>query len=686
MEIDQSTLPESIPKELSWLSFNERVLQEAADPTVPVIERVRYLGIFSNNLDEFFRVRVADVRRLAVFSVREDKKSYKKLLEEIQEEVVSLQKRFNRISQEVLDELNHRHVYLVNEEQLDDKQSQFVANYFQEKVLPELTPIILNHDLPIPDLKDQSIYFAIRLSFSDDVRYALLELPTDRVPRFIKIPQRRDKRGTAFIVLDNVIRHCLKEVFGGHIPIEKAEAYTIKVTLDAELELGEGITESLIEKVEHSLKRRSKADPVRFLYDRKIPEDILSYIMRKMGLEKYDSVIPGGRYHNSKDFMDFPNVGPTYLEFNELVKIPVPSLDLHDSIFECIRESDALLYYPYNSFSYIVRFLRAAAIDPEVKSIKINLYRVARNSQVINSLINAIQNGKEVTVVVELQARFDEQNNIKWAEHLTEAGANVIFGIPGLKVHSKLILITRIEDGAERYYSHIGTGNFHEKTANIYTDFSLLTYNQEIGQDVDKVFSFIQYTYRRDELKHLLVSPHSNRNGLMKLIEREIEIANKGKTAGIFIKCNNLVDQNMITKLYEASQAGVKIKIICRGMSTIVPNVKGVSDNIEVISIVDRFLEHARVYVFHNKGKPEYFISSADLMTRNLDYRVEVTCPIYDETAKKKIQLVLDTQWRDRVKARVLNELQDNQIKARGNLRKVRSQEYLHKRLKKSPL
>lgn len=678
-------IPESLPKELSWLAFNERVLQEAADPEVPIIERIRYLGIFSNNLDEFFRVRVADVRRLAVFSTRGDKKPYKKLLEAIQEEVVSLTRRFNKINQEIQDELNRRHVYLVNENQLDQKQSDFVAAYFQEKVLPELTPIILTSELPMPDLKDQSIYFAIKLTHGDDVRYALLELPTDRVPRFISIPQRGRRRGKVFIVLDNVIRHCLKEVFGGHIPIEKAEAFTIKVTLDAELELGEGITESLIEKVESSLKRRTKADPVRFLYDRDIPEDLLSFLMKKMGLEKYDSVIAGGRYHNSKDYMDFPNVGPSYLEFKKLPKIPVPCLDKHESIFECIRESDALLYYPYNSFSYIVRFLSAAAIDPSVKSIKINLYRVARNSQVINSLINAIKNGKIVTVVVELQARFDEENNIHWAEHLTEAGANVIFGIPGLKVHSKLILISRQEGTTERYYSHIGTGNFHEKTANIYTDFSLLTYNQEIGQDVEKVFQFIQYTYRRDEMRHLLVSPHSNREGLTRLIEREIHAARKGKSASIFIKCNNLVDQLVIAKLYEASNAGVKIRIICRGMCNIVPGVKGVSENIEAISIVDRFLEHARVYVFHNQGKPEYYISSADLMTRNLDYRVEVTCPIYDEQAKKKIQMVLDAQWRDRVKARILNAQQDNQIKPRGNARKIRSQEQIHKRLKKSP-
>lgn len=686
METGRPEIPGHLPKELSWLSFNERVLQEAADPGVPVIERLHYLGIFSNNLDEFFRVRVAEVRRLAVFSDRADKKTNNELLEKIQDRVVTMQKRFVQINIEVLDELNKRRIYLINEKQLSQHQAEFVKAYFNNYVLPELSPVILDETLPMPDLLDQSIYFAVKLIHKEQVRYALLEIPTDRLSRFIQIPQRKGKRGKVFIVLDNVIRHCLRDVFGGHLSIDQAEAYTIKVTLDAELELGEGITESLIEKVESSLKMRIKADPVRFLYDSEIPQDMLDFIKRKLGLEKYDSVIAGGRYHNSKDFMEFPNVGPSYLAFKKLHKIPVPSLEATINYFECIRASDALLYYPYNSFSYIVRFLRAAAIDPDVKSIKINLYRVARNSQVINSLINAIRNGKVVIVVVELQARFDEQNNIDWAERLTEAGVNVIFGVPGLKVHSKLILVTRQEGGSEKFYTHIGTGNFHEKTANIYTDFSLLTYHQEIGQDVDKVFNFIQYTYKRDKFKHIMVSPNTNRIGITSLIEREIKAIQKGKPAGIFIKCNNLVDQDIIEKLYQASQAGVKIRIIVRGMCTILPGIKGLSENIEAISIVDRFLEHARVFVFENRGKPDYYISSADLMTRNLDYRVEVTCPVYDKTARKKIQLVLDTQWNDRVKARIINATQDNQKKSRGNKRKIRSQEYIHKLLKKNPL
>lgn len=675
-----------LPKELSWLSFNERVLQEAADPSVPVIERVRYLGIFSNNMDEFFRVRVAEVRRLAAFSRQADKEFYKELLERIQSRVVSLQKRFEVINNEILDELNKRRIYLVNEKQLDQRQAEFITDYFIEKVLPELSPIILDEKWPLPHLTDQSIYFAIKLSYQDTVRYALLELPVNRLSRFIIIPQRKGRRGKVLIVLDNVIRYCLKQVFGGHLPIDHAEAYTIKVTLDAEMELGEGITESLIEKVSSSLKMRTQADPVRFIYDSKMPEDLLTFITRKMRLGKFDSLIAGGRYHNSKDFMNFPNLGPGYLQFKKLARIPVPVLEEPVSIFESIRRADALLYYPYNSFSYIVRFLRAAAIDPQVKSIKINLYRVAKNSQVINSLINAVRNGKEVTVVVELQARFDEQANIDWAQHLTSVGVNVIFGIPGLKVHSKLILVCREEANSVQYYTHVGTGNFHEKTASIYSDFSLLTCDQSVGKDVDRVFNFIQHTYRRDKFKHLMVSPHTNRKGLTELIENEINFALNGKTSGIFIKCNNLVDAEIINKLYQASQAGVRIKIIVRGMCTLVPGVKGLSENIDAISIVDRYLEHARVYVFHNKGRPKYFISSADLMTRNLDYRVEVTCPVYDKRAQEKIQLVLDAQWNDRVKARIIDEAQTNRKKPRGNKRKIRSQEYIHKLLKKTPL
>ena len=442
-----------IAKELSWLSFNERVLQEASDTSVPVIQRLRYLGIFSNNLDEFFRVRVADVRRLAAFSSKAQKEPYYELLEQIQQQVIKLQRRFERIYADVLRDLSKRNIYIVNEKQLDASQQEFVEEYFHKDVQPILAPVLLDDNHPLPELSEASFYLAIKIVSGDQVRYGLLEIPTFRLDRFVQIPQKKGRRGRVFIVLENIIRHCLPQVFRGVFTIDEITAYTIKVTRDAELEMGEGISQSLVDKLSSSLKKRRKADPVRFVYDVEMPSDLLNYLTRRLGLRKYDSIIPGGRYHNSKDFMAFPNIGPSYLEFKPLPHISVPSLEEADNVFECIREQDVLLYYPYNSFGYVTDMLKTAAVDPAVKSIKISLYRVANNSRVVDVLVNAVRNHKEVTAIVELQARFDEEANIVWANQLTEMGVNVIFGVPGLKVHSKLILIERQEGNVVRHSS-----------------------------------------------------------------------------------------------------------------------------------------------------------------------------------------------------------------------------------------
>ena len=666
-----------IPKELSWLSFNERVLQEAGDPKVPAIQRVRYLGIFSNNLDEFFRVRVADVRRLATFATGGEQDHYKKLLGQIQQKVIELQRRFDRTYLDILAQLRRSRIYLVNEKQLDEHQAKFVSQYFDRVVQPELEPVLLSDEHPLPELTDASIYLAIKLISEQQVRFAMLEVPTERLDRFVEIPSRNGQRGIVFIVLENIIRHSLPRVFHGVFAIEKAEAYTIKLTRDAELEMDEGITQSLLDKVSTSLKRRKKADPVRFVYDTAMPEDLLQYLTKRLNLGRYDSTIPGGRYHNSKDFMNFPRVGSNSLEFKSLPEIPVPELQQDENIFRCLRAQDILLYYPYNSFNHVVKLLETAALDPAVKFIKISLYRVAKHSHIVDALINSVRNHKKVTAIVELQARFDEEANIGLARRLTDGGVNVIFGIPGLKVHSKLILIARSENNALRYYSHIGTGNFNEKTASVYTDFSLLTYDQEIGADVANVFDFIEFTYHRHRFKHLFVSPHSNRSSLMALINTEINNAKAGDPASITIKCNNLVDERVIAKLYEASQAGVQIKLIVRGMCSLIPGIKNISENIEAISIVDRFLEHPRVFIFYNQGRPLYFISSADLMTRNLDFRVEVTCPIYDPKIQRRLQTIIDLQWQDNVKARILDEEQNNKLRSRHGAA-VRSQEAIH--------
>jgi polyphosphate kinase len=670
------------PRELSWLSFNARVLQEAADASVPVIERLRYLGIFSNNSDEFFRVRVAEVRRLISVSSGDSKQQSKELLAAIQKRVVDLQREFDRNYKEIMTELAARRIYMINETQLDPGQMEFVQSYFTNTVLPELEPILLQESQPIPALNDESLYLAVDIKSGEHYHYAVVEVPTDRLDRFVEIPRRKGKGGKVFIVLDNIIRACLPQIFRGVIPVDAAAAYCFKFSRDAELELDTGILQSLIAKMATSLKQRRKADAVRMVYDEKMPQRLLDYINARFGFGKYDSLIAGGRYHNSKDFMGFPNVGPKYLEFKPLPPIRIARLDEPGSIFDAIRERDVFLYYPYHPFAYVVDLLKTAALDPDVTDIKICLYRVAKNSRIIDALVNAVDNGKRVLAVVELAARFDEAANIDWAERLTENGIQVIFGIPGLKVHSKLVLIERKEGHAKRFYSHIGTGNFNEKTARIYTDFTLMTYDQNVGKDVFNVFDFLQYTYKRPDYRLLLVSPHSSRPGLVQLIDQEIANAQAGYRASMTLKCNNLVDKDIVTKLYEASESGVEIRLIIRGMCSLLPGVKGISENIQAISIVDRFLEHPRVYVFYNRGNPRYLIGSADLMTRNLDYRVEVLCPIFDEHAQRMIQDILDQQWHDNVKARVLDQNQVNQyVESKKKVAHIRSQESIHRYL-----
>ena len=671
-----------IPRELSWLSFNARVLQEAADEAVPIIERLRYLGIFSNNSDEFFRVRVAEVRRLISVSAGENRQQSKDLLTAIQKRVVELQKEFDRIYIDIIKGLAARKIYLINEQQLDDGQAAFVQSFFTQKVLPELEPILLREGQAIPALNDESIYLAVDVKSGDDYHYAVVEVPTDHLDRFVEIPRRKGKGGKVFIVLDNIMRACLPQMFRGVLPVDSAQAYCFKFSRDAELEIDTGISQSLIDKMARSLKQRRKADAVRMVYDGKMPQRLLDFLCSRFGFGKYDSLIAGGRYHNSKDFMGFPNVGPKYLEFKPLPPIRIPRLEEPGSIFDTIRDKDVFLYYPYHPFDYVVDLLKTAALDPHVTKIKICLYRVARDSRVIDALVNAVDNGKQVLVVVELAARFDEQANIDWAQRLTENGIEVIFGIPGLKVHSKLLLIERREGNASRYYSHIGTGNFNEKTARLYTDYTLITHDQNVGKDVRNVFEFLQYTYRRPNYRLLLVSPHSARSGLLEMIEQEIANAQAGYRASMTLKCNNLVDKEMVLKLYEASHAGVEIRLIVRGMCSLLPGVKGMSENIQAISIVDRYLEHPRVYVFYNRGNPRYIIGSADLMTRNLDYRVEVLCPIFDEDAQRMIQDTLDQQWHDNVRARELDQNQSNTyVKSRPKAARIRSQESIHRYL-----
>ena len=669
-----------MPRELSWLSFNHRVLQEAENPSVPVIQRLRYLGIFSSNLDEFFRVRVAEIRRLIVVSTGVKRQRAKALLETIQQRIVQLQSDFDRIQVAVMAELRHRHISIIDEKSLTAKQLEFVEDYFASKVLPTLEPILLSDEQAIPALTDESLYLAVDIQTEEGSQYAVMEVPSDVLGRFVAIPRGKDPKGRVYILLDDIIRACLPRAFRGVFDIRTVNAYCFKFSRDAEIEIEASINESLIEKMASSLKQRRKADAVRFVYDSEMPEPLLDHLRRRLGFGRYDSLIPGGRYHNSKDYIGFPNEGPKYLEFKPLPPVRIPTLDASHNIFNELRKKDYLLYYPYHPFDYVVDILKTAAIDPAVTSIRICLYRVASNSQIVDALINAQYNGKRVRVVVELAARFDEQANIAWSERLTEAGIEVIFGIPGLKVHSKLFLIERIEDGEVVRYSHIGTGNFNEKTARLYTDFTLLTANRVIGQDIDKVFDFLKYNYKQPNYKELLVSPHTSREGIISLIDGEIANAKNGFRAQLFLKCNNLVDRQLTLKLYEASQAGVEIKLIIRGMCSLLPGVAGISDNIRAISIIDRYLEHPRVYVAYNRGKPKYLLGSADLMTRNIDHRVEVLCPVYDADAQRVIQDVLDQQWNDNVKARVIDREQSNKmVSSEAKSAAVRSQESIHR-------
>ncbi len=655
------------PRELSWLSFNARVLQEAKNSEVPLIQRVRYLGIFSNNLDEFFRVRVAEVRRLISVYRGAKLQSMKDLLQSIQSEVVALQTEFDAVYQDLIGELQKQKIYLINEAQLDFGQHHFVQLFFQDTVLPELEPILLTDDLSMPNLADESLYLAVEAKTKEGNRFAVMEVPSEQLGRFVEIPRQRGRRrGTVYITLDNVIRACLPQVFRGVFEINEIHAYCFKFSRDAELELDPSINDSLIEKMATSLKQRRRADAVRFVYDKDMPEAMLGALRRSFGFGKYDSLIPGGRYHNSKDFMTFPNPGGRHLEFKPYQCVRRADIEDTVNIFNIIRTKDILLHFPYHPFDYVVDILKTAALDPYVTTIKICLYRIAKVSRVAEALINARHNGKRVTAVVELAARFDEQANIEMAHRLTEAGVEVIFGIPGLKVHSKVFLIERREAETVRFYSHVGTGNFNENTAKAYTDFSLITFDQTIGKDIAALFEFLKFNYRRPEYRSLLVSPHSSRSGLVDLIEREIQNAEQGYRAMMILKCNNLVDLQLTMKLYEASQAGVKIRLIIRGMCSLVPGVEGFSQNIEAISLVDRYLEHSRVYVFHNRGEPEYLLGSADLMTRNIDYRVEVLCPVRDPNAQNMLQDILDQQWHDNVKARVLKASQSNTLRDRS--------------------
>jgi polyphosphate kinase len=678
-----------INREISWLHFNARVLQEANDPDVPLIERLKFLGIFSSNLDEFYSVRVGTLRRMLSAGIKAKAVlggTPKKILAEIQHVVIELRERFDSVFNGIQRELRNRKIYIVNEKSLNDEQEKFVQSYFDSDVRPGLVPIMLSSLPSFPYLKNQVIYLAIYLKRTNEpekVEYALIELPANVLPRFIVLPQIGYKK--YIIMLDDIIRYGLKDIFS-IFDFDSFDAYTIKLTRDAELDIEYDITKSFFEKVSKSVKRREMGQAVRFVYDREIPQDLLKFILKKNNLQKFDNLIPGGRYHNAKDFMNFPNIGKALAGYKPIIPLIHKDFKKHKSIFSAIREKDILLHYPYQSFHHVIDLLREAAIDPKVKSIKMTLYRVAKKSNVINALINACRNGKSVTVVMELQARFDEEANIVWTKKLEDAGAHLIDGVPGLKVHSKLILINRIEERGEVIYANIATGNFNESTAKIYSDHGLCTANSKITSEVDMVFEFLENNYKTHNYRHLIVSPFDSRKKYIKLIKNEIKNARAGRKSYIYAKMNSLVDSEIIDMLYKASQAGVKIKMIVRGICSLIPGVKGLSENIEVISIIDKFLEHSRIFVFYNGGKEKYYISSGDWMIRNLDNRVEVATPIYDEDIQSELKTILNLQFRGVKKVRIIDEKQNNSYRKSRHTKHFRVQndtyEYLKIQLK----
>ncbi|MCC8426131.1 polyphosphate kinase 1 [Mucilaginibacter sp. UR6-11] len=670
-----------INREISWLYFNERVLQEAADPTVPLIERIKFLAIFSSNLDEFYRVRVATLSRLSNLNDKAKEilgYNPKKILNQIKNLVVKQERKFNDLYENIIvKQLAEEKIFLLNDKQLNVARGTFVKNHFREKLLATLVPIMLDNTTVLPELRDRAIYFFVKLSHEKKVTYALIEIP-DNLSRFIVLPETNNLK--FIILLDDIIRYCLEDIFF-IFEHDSIEAYSIQLTRDAELDLDKEVSGKFIDSLSKSLQKRKKGKPMRLLYDSEMPMDMLKYVVSRMGLHG-ESLIPGNRYHNFKNFISFPNVGRPELEYVKYPALPVDELGFDKSLMAIIAKEDHLISTPYQTYDYVIHFLREAAIDPKVKEISIAVYRLAENSRIMHALINAAKNGKKVNCLVELRARFDEQNNITWSRRLEEEGVNVIYGIDGYKVHSKICLVSRTEKDKLAYYACLSTGNYNEKTARIYADHTLLTANKKITADLVNVFKAINKGALPKDLKHLIVSPIDSRPAIYKLIDTEIRNVKAKKPAYMILKMNSLADEQLIIKLYQASNAGVKIQLIVRGMCCLVPGVKGYSENIEVISIIDKYLEHARVHIYCNGGDELIYLTSADFMSRNIDSRVEVGFPIYDKRIKKEVRDIINIQLSDNTKSREINSQNSNKYHKTKSDLPVRAQIDIYNYLK----
>ncbi len=666
-------------RELSWLQFNDRVLQEAQDRSVPLLQRLRFLGIFSNNQDEFIKVRYA---RLLNYDSLKSTRGTKmtggytpaQLIPFINQRMDISQEIFHSTYRDIIAQMEGKGIYVVNESELSPEQMEFCHQYFLSVVSVRLAPIILRKRERIAALPDSGAYLAVKMSSPKSTRYAVLQVPvSDASPRFVVLPSQEGR--VDIIFLDDIIRLFLDDIFF-MFSYDTISAHLFKIIRDGSLTLDDDASKSLTEKMYKGISRRERGRVVRMVHDREMPLDLLETISSKLGSMTPDQIDSGGRYHLMRDLMDFPRVRPE-LESSNPKPMLHPLIDPSESILKVIKQQDILLAYPYHTFNHFIDLLREAAIDPLVHSISITLYRTASHSKVINSLLNAVKNGKQVTVLVELKARFDEERNIDNTEILQRGGVRVIPAQSMLKVHSKLVLIERREGNVTRGYTYVGTGNFNEKTATIYSDFGVLTANPTIANDARKIFSFLDNTHLHTECKKLLVSPYDMRERIADMINAEIRNAQRGKKAKFYAKFNSLTDEKMIALLYKASCAGVKIRLLVRGACCLQAGVKGMSENIEVRSIVDKFLEHARVMIFAGGGRPQTYILSADLMTRNLDRRVEVGIPITDPDIERSIKDYFSVQWRDNVKSRKVAHPYENRYVTNGE-EPSRSQDKLY--------
>ncbi len=667
-------------RDISWLSFNGRVLQEAADETVPLRERIRFLGIFSNNLDEFFRVRVATLKRMIEFGNTTKmhlESAAGSILDEIQEIVIWQQKEFERIWNEILRELKKQKIFLLNERQLNRQQQKFVLNYFDEEIRSNIVPLMIESIQAFPVLNDKSIYLACTLSKEDGSipqKFALVSVPTRSLSRFLILPSKQSEKH--IILLEDVIRFCLPHIFS-FFGYDSFSAHLIKVTRDAEIDIDNDVSTSLIQKIEKGIKNRKKGKPVRFIFDKAIDPSLLTYLVRRVGLAQKDNLIPGGRIHNFVDFIDFPESVFAQKKLRKKAFIH-PALQNKSRVTDVVLKKDVLLSFPFHSFDSVIDLLREAAIDPDVTVIKITCYRLASRSKIVNALTNAVRNGKQVTVMLELRARFDEEANLEWKVELEDAGVKVLLGVPDMKIHAKICLIKKKINNRTVHYGFVSTGNLNERTASIYGDHCLLTSDRNIMADVNRIFNYLEQPKTRlhflKACKTLMVSPTGMRKQLLALVDKEIKIAGTGKQASIMLKLNSLSDEMLINKLYEAARAGVEIEMVVRGICCMLTENKKFKEPIQAISIVDEYLEHARIMIFHNGGKERVFISSGDWMVRNIDHRVEVACPIFEKDNQHELKDILQIQLKDNIKARILDNDLSNQYVNPRNTKKIRSQ------------